>query len=156
MRIDSLYMEGKMLKNISPDSVRSGRTCPANLDVRSCPVRKLICPVRSSPTLRLCDSSCLCGKFVADRWCCGQRLTCLRGNRGIYRKPHGGIPIVHTTPPNSQQAQQATSHSFWKLFLTNCINGRERDKNKVEIGEQNVATFSRALGFIGFVLFAGC
>ena len=32
----------------------------------------------------------------------------------------------------------------------------ERDKNKVEIGEQNVATFSRALGFIGFVLFAGC
>ena len=39
-----------MFRNISPDSVRSGRTCPANLDVRSCPVRKLICPVRSSPT----------------------------------------------------------------------------------------------------------
>ena len=39
-----------MSKNISPDSVRSGRTCPANLGVRSCPVRKLICPVRLSPT----------------------------------------------------------------------------------------------------------
>ena len=38
-----------MFRNISPDSVRSGRTCPANLGVRSCPVRKLICPVRSSP-----------------------------------------------------------------------------------------------------------
>ena len=41
---------GKMFKNISPDSVRSGRTCPANLGVRSRPVRKLICPVRLSPT----------------------------------------------------------------------------------------------------------
>ena len=39
----------KYLRNRSPDSVRSGRTCPANLGVRSCPVRKLICPVRSSP-----------------------------------------------------------------------------------------------------------
>ena len=38
-----------MSKNISLDSVRSGRICPANLGVRSCPVRKLICPVRSSP-----------------------------------------------------------------------------------------------------------
>ena len=38
-----------MSKNISPDSVWSGRTCPANLGVLSCPVRKLICPVRSSP-----------------------------------------------------------------------------------------------------------
>ena len=39
-----------MSKYISPDSVRSGRTCLANLCVQSCPVRKLICPVRSSPT----------------------------------------------------------------------------------------------------------
>ena len=38
-----------MFKIISPDSVRSGRTCPANLGVRSCSVRKLICPVQSSP-----------------------------------------------------------------------------------------------------------
>ena len=36
-----------MLKN--PDSVRSGRTCPATLGVQSCPFRKLICPVRLSP-----------------------------------------------------------------------------------------------------------
>ena len=43
-------MAGKMFEKISPDSVRSGRTCPANLGVRSCPVRKLICPVQSSPT----------------------------------------------------------------------------------------------------------
>ena len=44
---------------MSPDSVWSGgRTCPANLGVRSCPVRKLICPVRSSPTL----DSCCCRK----------------------------------------------------------------------------------------------
>ena len=34
----------------SPDSVWSGRTCPANLGVLSCPVRKLICPVLSSPS----------------------------------------------------------------------------------------------------------
>ena len=34
MRIDNLYLVGKMFKNISPDSVRSGRTCPANLGVR--------------------------------------------------------------------------------------------------------------------------
>ena len=43
---------GKMFKNISPDTVRSGMTCPANLGVRSCPIRKLICPVRLSPTKR--------------------------------------------------------------------------------------------------------
>ena len=48
MRIDNLYLVGEMFKNISPDSVQSGS--PANLSVRSCPVRKLICPVRSSPT----------------------------------------------------------------------------------------------------------
>ena len=35
MRIDNLYLVGKMFKNISPDSVRSGRTCPANLGVLS-------------------------------------------------------------------------------------------------------------------------
>ena len=51
MRIDNPYLVGKMLKSISPDSVRSGRTCPANLGVRSCPVRKLICPVRLSPNV---------------------------------------------------------------------------------------------------------
>ena len=34
-----------MFKNVSPDLVRSGRTRLANLGVRSCPVRKLICPV---------------------------------------------------------------------------------------------------------------
>ena len=44
-----VYLYGKLSKNISPDSVRSGRTCPANLGVGSCPVRKLIYPVRSSP-----------------------------------------------------------------------------------------------------------
>ena len=49
MRINNLYLVHKMFKNLSPNSVRSGRTCPANLGVRSCPVRKLICPVRSSP-----------------------------------------------------------------------------------------------------------
>ena len=46
-----VYLYGKIFEIISPDSVRSGRTCPANLGVRSCPVRKLICPVRSSPML---------------------------------------------------------------------------------------------------------
>ena len=34
-----------MFKNISPDSVQSSRTCPANLGVRSCPV--LSGPVQS-------------------------------------------------------------------------------------------------------------
>ena len=48
-RIDS-YLVCKMFKNISPDLVRSDRICPANLGVRSCPVGKLICPVRLSPT----------------------------------------------------------------------------------------------------------
>ena len=33
--------------------------CPANLGVRSCPVRKLICPVRSSPTVYLPSISIL-------------------------------------------------------------------------------------------------
>ena len=50
MIIDNLYLIGKMFENISLDSVRSSRTCPANLGVRSCPVRKLICPVRLSPS----------------------------------------------------------------------------------------------------------
>ena len=50
MKSNNLLLVGETFKNISPDSVRSGRTCPANLGVRSCPVRKLICPVRSSPT----------------------------------------------------------------------------------------------------------
>ena len=45
-----VYLYGKISKNISLDSVRSGRICPANLGVRSCPVRKLICQVRLSPT----------------------------------------------------------------------------------------------------------
>ena len=35
---------------MSLDLVWSGRTCLANLGVRSCLVRKLICPVRSSPS----------------------------------------------------------------------------------------------------------
>ena len=43
MRIDNLYLVGKMFKNVSL----------ANLGVRSCPVRKLICPVRSSPMANL-------------------------------------------------------------------------------------------------------
>ena len=51
LRIDNLYLVGKMLKSISPDSVRFGRTCLANLGVRSCPVRKLKYPVQSSPNL---------------------------------------------------------------------------------------------------------
>ena len=52
MRIDNLYLVGKMFKNIGPETVRSGRTCPANLGVRSgILMRKLICPVRSSPKL---------------------------------------------------------------------------------------------------------
>ena len=38
-----------MFKNISPCLVRSCKTCPANLGVRSCLVKKLICPVRLSP-----------------------------------------------------------------------------------------------------------
>ena len=49
MRIDNPYLVAKIFENISPDSVRFGRTCPANLAVRSCPVRKLICPVWLSP-----------------------------------------------------------------------------------------------------------
>ena len=48
-----------MLRNISPDSILSGRPCPANLGVRSCTVRKLICPVWSSPTLK--KVTCLLG-----------------------------------------------------------------------------------------------
>ena len=43
----------KCLKNISPDSVRSGTAYLANSGVRSCPVRKLICQVQSSPILLL-------------------------------------------------------------------------------------------------------
>ena len=50
MRIDNPYLEGKMFKDVSPDLVLSGRTCPANLGVWSCPVRKLVCPLRFSPT----------------------------------------------------------------------------------------------------------
>ena len=38
-------------KNVSPDLVQSGRTCPANFGVQSCPVRKLICPVRLNPII---------------------------------------------------------------------------------------------------------
>ena len=59
MRIDNLYLLGKMYKNISPDSVRSGRTCPANLG--SGLVRKLICPVRLSPK-RMLLSQIICSK----------------------------------------------------------------------------------------------
>jgi hypothetical protein len=48
-RNDNPYLVCKMFRNISPDLVRCGRTCRANLCVRSCPVRKLICPVRLNP-----------------------------------------------------------------------------------------------------------
>ena len=44
-----VYLFVKMFENTSPDSVRSGRTCSANLGVQSCRVRKLVCPVRLSP-----------------------------------------------------------------------------------------------------------
>ena len=64
MKIDNLYFVGKMFKNVSPDSVRSGRTCPANLGVRFCPDRKLICPVWSSPNL---EQKCLFMCFNAHR-----------------------------------------------------------------------------------------
>ena len=48
------YMLGKMFKNLSLDSVRSGgKTCPVNLGVRYCPVKKLICPVSSEPYFQL-------------------------------------------------------------------------------------------------------
>ena len=57
MKSNNLLLVGETFKNISPDSVRSGRTCPANLGVRSCPVRKLICPVRSSPRFLAFNSS---------------------------------------------------------------------------------------------------
>ena len=46
-----------MFKNVSPDLVWSGRTRPANLGVRSCPVSKLICPVRLSPKLPKCPKA---------------------------------------------------------------------------------------------------
>ena len=47
----------KCLRNRSPDSVGSGRTCLANLGVRSCLVRKLICPVQLSPNPNICQYS---------------------------------------------------------------------------------------------------
>ena len=50
MRIDSLYILGKFFNNVSPDSVRFGRTCPANLSFWFCPVRKFVCQVQLSPT----------------------------------------------------------------------------------------------------------
>ena len=47
-----VYLFVKMFKSISSDSVWSGRTCPANLGVRSCLVRKFICPVWLSLKLK--------------------------------------------------------------------------------------------------------
>ena len=41
-----------LLNSIGPVLVRSGRTRPAILGVRSCPGWTLICSVRSSPTIR--------------------------------------------------------------------------------------------------------
>ena len=49
IRINNPYLVSEMFKDISPGSIRSSRTCPAYLGIRSCPVRKLICPVRLSP-----------------------------------------------------------------------------------------------------------
>jgi hypothetical protein len=46
-----------MFKNICPDLVQSGRICPANLGVQSCPVRKLICSVQLSPNPNICQYS---------------------------------------------------------------------------------------------------
>ena len=65
LRIDNQYLASKMFRNVSPDSVRSGRTCLANFGVRSCPVRKLICPVPLSPML---NDWCLTSGF---RFWCG-------------------------------------------------------------------------------------
>ena len=56
----------KCLKNISPDSVQSDRTCPANLGVRSCPVKKFICPVRLSLSLHCTTIMLCCTIFPAD------------------------------------------------------------------------------------------
>ena len=49
-RIDNSYLVCRMFMNISPDPFQSFRTCPANSGFRCWPVKKLIRPVRSSPT----------------------------------------------------------------------------------------------------------
>ena len=51
MRIDNLYMVGKMFRNISLDSVQSVRTCLENLGFLSGPVWKIICHM-SSPSIK--------------------------------------------------------------------------------------------------------
>ena len=68
VRIYKPYLLSKMFNNISLDSVRSGRTCPANLGVRSCPVRKLRCPVRSSPKFGWSVPSISKEFLVLDLW----------------------------------------------------------------------------------------
>ena len=49
-KIDNSYLVCRMFMNISPDPFQSFRTCPANSGFRCWPVKKLIRPVRSSPT----------------------------------------------------------------------------------------------------------
>ena len=50
--LEKQYLVCKMFKNISLDSVWSGRTCPSNSDVQSCPARKLM----PSPVEPYCTS----------------------------------------------------------------------------------------------------
>ena len=82
MRIDNPRLVGNMFKDISPDSVRSsrtclagpvrqdlsvsGRTCPANLGVQSCLVKKLICPVRLSQSRCWWDASKMNDSFMLN------------------------------------------------------------------------------------------
>ena len=79
-----------MSKNISPDSVRCGRTCPANLGVRSCPVRKLICPVRSSPMLNLMQMHFHLKLYNASQFSIGVKLQI-----GVKISDHRLIAVLH-------------------------------------------------------------
>ena len=55
--IDNPYLVGKIFKNISPDSVWSSRTCPANLGVWSCLVMKFQKSSPVQPYILLCSKT---------------------------------------------------------------------------------------------------
>ena len=74
-----VYLHRKMFKNISL----------ANLGVRSCLIRKLICPVWSSPNLDLgqVDLICILGNPKRRSSVCGSHLPACSSNRNDNNPP---------------------------------------------------------------------
>ena len=97
------YVLGKI---IGPDLVRSGRTCPANFGVRSCPGWTLKCPVRLRPTgwFRACPT-------LDSILSCRQKSTVYTMHVALPKRPINQFNLI-------QQSRQQALRAFYPNIYT--------------------------------------